>query len=224
MGNSLKKMKYTIIIATMYFHIKQLYQMLVVYNAMDCIGEILLVNNNEDSRFDFNLDKIRVIGTGVNQYVNPSWKLGATEAKYENIIIANDDILLKGDVETLFLYIADRLKGNSVFGPSKRCFAKYKVIRKLGCERARTASKYRMNYGYGVLMFTKRSTFLNTAIPDDFLVWYGDHLLFAYNQPWEFTGIEIETDMKGTTSKLDLSGFAEKEREAFTKLTVQNGK
>ena len=215
-------MKYSIIIPTMYFHLKQLYQMLVVYNSMDCIGEILLINNNKDERIDFNLDKIRVIGTGVNQYVNSSWKLGAMEAKYENIIIANDDILLKGDVETLFLYVADRLKGNSVFGPSKRCYAQYKVIRKLSCERAQTSSKFRMNYGYGVLMFMKRNTFLNTIIPDDFLVWYGDHILFACNTPWEFTGIEIETEMKGTTSKLDLNGFAIKEKRAFFKYLNDN--
>lgn len=206
----------------MYFHVKQLKQMLIVYNTMECIEEILIINNNKDRAVDFNMDKVRVIGTGDNMYVNPSWKYGVENAKCSNVILANDDITLMGDLSKLLKNVSFLLKEKMILGPNATCFPRYKSSPVLKFFPSSSGSKYVMNYGFGVFMIMKKETFLNTKIPDNFLVWYGDHVLYLKNTPWEFAGITIATFMAGTTSKLKLNRIKINERKEWHKYIKTN--
>jgi hypothetical protein len=218
-------MKFSVIIPTMYYHVEQLQAMLAVYNDMEIIGEILIINNSKERQVDFNLRKVRVIGDGVNKYVNPSWEYGVINAKCENVVIANDDITVTGNIPTLFEMISTFLKKGVVVGPSTICFPEYgKFLSESDTNKIRfkkqVINKRKITYGFGTFMFMKRNTFLNTAIPKDFLVWYGDHILCLRNEAWEFSGVTINTRMRGTTTKIPLHNRAILERKAFENLTA----
>lgn len=211
-------MKYSVIIPTMYFHVSKLQQMVALYDSIDLIGEILIVNNCKERAVVFTSDKVREIGNGINLFVNPSWKLGVAEAKYENVILSNDDIVVHGDLRQLLDTVGLFNLENKIIGPSKYCYTKYDAkVSSIKLSRVKTRSKREINYGFGVFMIMKKDLFINTPIPNDFLIWYGDHILFLKNEAWEFSGLVIETEMRGTTSKLNLNGFALKERLAFNK-------
>jgi hypothetical protein len=202
----------------MYYHVTQLANMIKVYNQIDCIGEILIINNNATLYTEFESKKIKTIGTGENMYVNPSWRFAAYVAKYDNLIIANDDITITGDLQFLLTNVGLILKDGVVFGPNKTCFPYYYAPSEIKFKPAITDNKFGINYGFGVFMLIKKKTFLKSEIPKDFLIWYGDHILFLKNDAWEFKGIRIDTSMRGTTSKLNLKRFAITERNAFNKL------
>lgn len=197
----------------MWFHVDKLYEMLTIYEDMSSVGEIIIINNNESEAPELNFDKVRLISKGENIYVNPSWRFGVEQAKYENIVLVNDDIILRGRLASLFNNIGDVLKEGIVFGAGSNCYKKKKFSWKIKLKPVKNKTK--MNYGYGVFMFMKKETFLNTKIHNNFLVWYGDTVLYMENTPWIFEGIEIITDMRGTTSKIDLEEIREKEYRAF---------
>lgn len=214
-------MKYSIIIPTMYFHTNQLGSMINMYNSLDCVGEILIINNNQDLHIQYDsYEKVRTIGTGKNLYVNPSWELGVKSAKFDNVILANDDITIKGNLNELLTLAAHLLREGVIFGPASSCYytTKFYKDRPLHFERAVTRDKYTINYGFGVFMLMKRSTFLNTSIDENFLIWFGDHILFLQNEAWHFEGIKIITSMQGTTSKLDLRQQKVIEQNTFRKI------
>jgi hypothetical protein len=215
-------MKYSVIIPTMYFHVGQLTSMLAVYERIVWIGEVLIINNNTEKQVDFNFSKVRVIGDGVNKYVNPSWKFGVENAKYENIVLANDDITITGNLEKLFFLSSFLIKPNIVLGPSVKCYPelnKFMNTEQIGLSKQKI-DKRKITYGFGVFMLMKKSTFQNTSIPDDFLIWYGDHILCLVNEAWEFSGLGIITSMRGTTSRINLKNQAILERNAFRNYKV----
>ena len=41
----------------MWFHIQQLNEMLNIYNSLDSVGEILIINNDETKRPELNFEK-----------------------------------------------------------------------------------------------------------------------------------------------------------------------
>lgn len=213
-------MSYSLIIPTMYYHVEQLDTMLTVYNALDLIGEILIINNCENQKVDFKQSKVQVIGDGINKFVNPSWKFGVESAKFEKVIIANDDITINGDLENLLEMGDYLLDVTRVLGPSEDCFSKSTNTNFVKLQKYKTKTPLHINYGYGVFMLMKKSVFLNTVIPDDFLIWYGDHLLKLQNEAWEFLGVSISTGMRGTTAKLNLKEQAMNERLAWKRFTA----
>jgi hypothetical protein len=214
-------MKYSVIIPTMYFHVGQLTSMLAVYERIVWIGEVLIINNNTEKQVDFNFSKVRVIGDGVNKYVNPSWKFGVENAKYENIVLANDDITINGNLSKLFYLTSFLLAPNIVIGASTRCYPEFAAnTENVKLHKQQVKNKKKITHGFGVFMMMKKSTFQNTNIPEDFLVWYGDHILCLVNEAWEFSGVDIITSMRGTTSRINLKNQAILERNAFRNYKV----
>jgi hypothetical protein len=214
-------MKYSVIIPTMYFHVGQLTSMLAVYERIMWIGEVLIINNNKEKQVDFNFSKVRVIGDGVNKYVNPSWKFGVENAKYENIVLANDDITINGNLSKLFYLTSFLLAPNIVIGASTRCYPEFAAnTENVKLHKQQVKNKKKITHGFGVFMMMKKSTFQNTNIPEDFLVWYGDHILCLVNEAWEFSGVDIITSMRGTTSRINLKNQAILERNAFRNYKV----
>jgi len=214
-------MKYSIIIPTMWFHVVKLQEMLAVYNSMNSVGEILIINNDDTKTPELNFSKVRLIGSGKNIYVNPSWKLGVQEAKFEKVALVNDDITIKGDINSLFTNVSYLLRKGVIVGVGANCYSENVEFKIKLIERPLT-NRTNMGYGFGVFMFLNKETFISTPIPDDILVWYGDHILYYKNTAWSFEGVQITTSMRGTTSKIDLRGFAMKEKRAFFKYLDAN--
>ncbi|MBU0973855.1 MAG: hypothetical protein KKC20_24670 [Proteobacteria bacterium] len=213
-----KAVQYTVIIPTMYFHNEKLQRMLDVYTANPLIYEILLVNNNKIPENNLSSLKLRKIGLGINLYVNPSWRLGASLADTENIILANDDILIKGDLEELLVKINEVGLEGKVFGPSANCYRSKGLYEgDIVIEAGKTP---KMNHGYGTFLILTKTTFLKTYIPKDIKVWFGDMILYEKWNAYTFKGVEIETAFAGTTSKIDLKGRMELEKRAYYKMKV----
>lgn len=199
----------------MWFHVRQLQEMLAIYDSINSVGEILLVNNDNTKTPELNYNKVRLIGDGKNIYVNKAWKLGVKEAKFDKVVLVNDDLTIQGDVNSLFELVSFLLKDGVIIGVGEKCYSG-KVSKIKFVERP-IENKKDMGWGFGVFMFLTKNTFLNTPIPDNILVWYGDHILYYSNKAWSFEGVNIITSMKGTTSKINLTGFAKREKLAFQK-------
>lgn len=212
--------QYTVIIPTMFYHPEQLQKMLDVYETIPSICEVLIVNNNKVLEIDLKGVKSRKIGLGINLFVNPSWRLGATVAKTENIILANDDMYVKGDIEKLLQAISKEKLEGKVFGPAATSFRQKGSLYK-GDLILEECHKRPFNYGFGVFMILTKTDYLKTICPKEIKVWYGDMILYNTLQPWNFKGIEIVTQFAGTTSKIDLRGVALKEKRLYTKLGWQ---
>lgn len=86
----------SIVIPTLQKSISTLELLLKTLNADDAVGEIIVIDNSLKG-LDIKLPKLRVITPLENLYVNPSWNLGVSEAKFEKIGLLNDDIAIPYD-------------------------------------------------------------------------------------------------------------------------------
>ena len=88
-----EKHKFSVIIPTLW-NTNFIYKLLDDLEESEYVGEIILIDNNNEYEKHINKDykKINLIKPKTNLYVNPSWNLGVSLAKYDNIAISNDDI------------------------------------------------------------------------------------------------------------------------------------
>ena len=158
------------------------------------VGEIIIINNSL-SPIQFNFPKVIVYTPSENIYVNPAWNLGVSMSKYNLICLCNDDINF--DVN-IFSLVCKKLERNdvSIIGPDSSCF-NYELLN----FKFKTKSSYVRNYGYGTLMFLKKSSYVK--IPDNLKIWCGDDFLFhsQKNRNYVFSGIKIFTEMSVTSNR-----------------------
>ncbi len=205
--------RFTIIIPSMFYHIPRLMKCVALYESTDLIAEVLIINNNKANQPDFSrFAKVKVLGDGNNLFVNPSWNLGVKQAKTAGIIIANDDIEIEGDLQATLKAVNLKLHKGMVFGPAKRCFTQ---LTDIGIEGEDLST---MSYGAGTFMILRKEDY--KPIPEQLKIWYGDRYHFDQMEMRMFTGIRIKTEMKGTTSKLDLQGVAAKEKQYYNTLEI----
>ena len=204
-------MKYTVIIPTMWLHPVLLETMVIKYNHHPLIEEILLVDNNRERRMNLDFLKVRVIGSGKNMFVNPAWNLAVKEAKTEGVIIANDDILI-GELDDAMMVIDQALRPGAVIFPHKTCF---KEFQKHPIGQPRIEPGDTPSYGFGTFMAVRRDTY--QIIPEGLQVWYGDHLQWDFTEPLFLKGVNIETDMRGTSRTLNLAGVSNREKQYYFK-------
>ena len=143
------------------------------------VGEILVIDNSDGklpSLTNVFLKKIKVIYSGPNIYVNPSWNLGVKEAKFENIILANDDLLLD-DITGLLTFISKNLHDRKVIGLNPNQEGPYSL-----------SGGHYIGRGWGRFIAIKKSFY--KPIPEELLVWYGDNLLALRNSPYNISGVK----------------------------------
>lgn len=202
---------YSIIIPTLWRsnRIRKLLQDLVLCKS---VGEVIIIDNNSSKR-NINLDgydKIKIIDTGKNQYVNPSWNLGVANAKYDFIALCNDDINFNTDIfEKL------KIKDNEIVGISTSCY------------ETREDSEYKLEectsrcFGFGCLMFFSKKSY--KPIPSRFKIWYGDDYLMNYfEKKYELSGLSIQTEMSSTSKSYEFYKIILQDEENYKKLI--NGK
>lgn len=169
--------------------------MLPQYEASPLVGEILLIDNiGFDYKWTFK--KIRVLNDGNNLFVNPSWNLGVREAKFDKIIIANDDIVFRFD--TVIEKVDEYLQVGMICGFSVNCFAQKRNGTPLVSKLQIIKHISKRAYGFGVFMILFKETYF--PIPDEFKVWYGDSILHAKHEAYLIEGINVITKMQQTTS------------------------
>jgi len=184
---------FSVIIPTMWKS-DYLLKMIEVYNNSEFISEVIIIDNEPESKMPIDSDKVSVYTKGENIYVNPAWNMGVSLAKTPFVIIANDDIFLDPkEFDELLVLCLNNLKDNVVIGPSMHCF-KQKGLVKDGLKIKKTEDNF--NYGFGTFMIMKRTSY--TIIPDDILIFHGDVIQHKTNDVYLFSGIEIDTPMSTT--------------------------
>ena len=178
------------------------------------VAEIVIINNSLDD-LNFNSDKVIIYTPKTNMFVNPSWNLGVSIAKGEYICLCNDDIDF--DTNVLEVICNKFSKSNvGVIGPSESCF---------NLELKQTSIKfkisYNINYGFGVLMFFKKESYV--LIPESLKIWCGDDFLFHSQSRKNYTisGMNIITDMSLTSGnkEFDFIKSCDLENYPFIKWT-----
>ena len=194
----------TIIIPTMWYHKDMLLAMLHEYHNCDLVTQILIINNREEGSIKVSGEKIKVIGTGENIFVNQAWNLGVSEAITDKVILANDDIWIKNVCTLIYKMNALMTKGK-VVGLSPESFA----MNGVSTNPDRVTG---MTYGFGVFMGISKASY--QVIPKEFKVWYGDAIQWVNNKAITITQ-GVYTEMGGTSKKLDLTKERKAERIAW---------
>lgn len=151
----------------------------------------VIVLNNAEAPLHWDSDRVRVIHSAANLYVNPSWNLGASLAAGDILAIVNDDI----DFDTTFLSYATRLLDRRRIGivaPSEQAFDSPP-------SRWRARRTLSRGWGFGTLMVLRRGDYL--PIPGG-KVFYGDDWMFwSQRHPSVVVdGFAIQTEMSTTSA------------------------
>jgi hypothetical protein len=168
---------FSVIIPTMGMADEEFTNMLQRYDACDFVGEILIIDNTGSGYLNnIALHKTRVIYSGKNIFVNPAWNLGVSQAKYENIILANDDLLLD-DITGLLAFISENLDYDMVLGLNPDQNGPYRI----------SGGDF-IGKGWGRFIAIKKGSY--RPIMDDLKVWYGDNLLTMRNVANSISGVK----------------------------------
>lgn len=180
------------------------------YRRVPFIKEVIIIKNHNG--FDTSaMEKdpfIRILNNGTNLFVNPSWNLGVAEARYENIILANDDIYIP-NISRVVPALEYELEPGKIIGASRNCFEQKRE--RPPCELAIHKAE-RQTYGFGVFMAMKKQSY--KQIPNELKVWYGDTILFDSLDPYVIE-TEIKTSMQSTTKTMDLRVQRQAERKFY---------
>lgn len=138
------------------------------YVLSNIIDEIIIIDNNPSNKLNIpkNNHKIKILTKNKNIFVNPSWNWGVSESKNENILLINDDLIIK-NIDNILEKILE---------------TDYDLIgldfNNLNTNKGIIIKDHRggMTKGFGCFMFIKKSKY--TPIPDELKIWYGDKILF----------------------------------------------
>lgn len=190
------------------------------------IGEVIIIDNDPLRRPDhkvFNHEKIKILTTDKNIFVNPAWNWGVREAQYEKIAIANDDIIFDVRVfNKIYDYITPEL---GVAGLSVLPNDMHKVD---GVIRVKELSPGEITFGFAMLMFIHKQSW--SDIPNDLIMYFGDNYIFD-NSIWNFKKVYLIKDILyhspyGHTGKefveLMRSMF-DREKEIYANIIIAKG-
>lgn len=180
-----------------------------VFNTSACVDEIIIIDNNSHSSLDLStFSKVIHIKNENNLYVNPSWNLGVKLSKNENIIIANDDLVIK-NIDDILLH--SDINDYDLIGLD------YKNINK-GNGVVIKNSNINMEKGFGCFIVTKKSKYIN--IPEEIKIWYGDVFLFnSIKNKAIFSCDDIDIQLSETVLKINnLHTILDNDKELFSKI------
>jgi len=137
-------------------------------SKIDSVGEIILIDNDISKNMDLShISKIVHIKEPKNAYSIPSWNKGVSLAKYDKLLILNDDVETDWDIINQVNEYITPDKG--LIGSGVSCW-QYKggnpELHPIGRRQA----------CYACLFFVHKDAYL--PIPDGMKVWYGDDWLF----------------------------------------------
>lgn len=144
------------------------------------VGEVVIINNSvENTPNDLILyhDKVRMFNQENNIYVNPAWNLGVEKASYDQLCIANDDIVFD-------MKLFDRLKyevtpENGAFGMvcgEPQFNQPLLTDGTLDITKCDTPYNYQTHFGFGQLMFVHKSNW--TPIIPGLNIYWGDNYIY----------------------------------------------
>ena len=153
---------------------------------LDTVDDIILINNDvektphEDLRLT---SKVKVINCDQNLYVNPSWNLGVSLAKNDNICIINDDVMVDFKVFIVMDHFMTHNKdffGLGGIHPGDKYYNHIPFVNGqidlIPWRDDFHNSSAGMRFGLGTLFFISKSNWVD--IPDGLDFYYGDDWAF----------------------------------------------
>lgn len=192
-----KKEYFSVIIPTMW-NSNRTEKLLKDLNECELIDEIVIIDNNPKHKIQLNnLEKIKIITTKENIYVNPAWNLGVKNSKNNLICLCNDDINF--DVNDVFNFIHKNTENLGCIGVHPNSYKTKNELNKLS-EGYHTGGG-----GWGCLIFCKKENWIE--IPNNLKIGYGDDWIAITNKPhYSLTTKEnIITEMSTTSSKKEFN-------------------
>ena len=176
-------------------------------NDVKSVGEIILIDNTNNP-YEVNIEKVRHIKEGKNTYVNPAWNKGVSLAKWDKIIILNDDIWFDWNIlDIMYEFITEEV---GVVGMDEQ---NYNIKESSGLGMISTQNR---EGGFGCCMFMHKSNY--NPIAEQMLIWGGDDWLFVDNrnkgkQNYKLIGLKIEgyLSLTADTKNADLYRIMEED-------------
>lgn len=175
------------------------------------VGEVILINNC-GTPVNLVNNKLKVVNLQENIFVNPAWNLGVELAKFENIALVNDDIILPNNI---FGKIGN-LEEYGITGCGSYIPMDHKTY------EVRLASidlASERNYNFGVFMVFKKYRYI--PIPNEIKIWYGDDWLFYHNKNNGTLSIPIKVQDSTTSSLCEFNNQKQLDR-AGLQSTITN--
>jgi len=187
---------YSVIIPTMW-KCDRFQQTLRELSANELVGEIILIDNTSND-LKVELPKLIHILEGKNTYVTAPWNKGALMAKYDKLLILNDDIWMDWQIlNTLYDFITPEI---GLIGLDETPYNTYPSL-SFGLEPIE-----RRNGGWGCAIFVHKENF--TPIPEEMKIWGQDDWLFVKarnrrKQNYKLVGYRIDGELSVTNNLLD---------------------
>lgn len=196
---------FSVIIPTMWRSVRILGMLHRLYRS-EYVDEIIIIDNDKDSRLFFSNKKTRILEQEENIFVNPAWNLGIKEAKNENICILNDDVTF--DVDDVFKAASQVLSDN----PSS-CLGVHPVSYKGYKDEVKIAEGSSIGSGWGCCIFLNKENWVD--IPDQIKIWFGDNWIVQNHEKSFSAAFQISTEMSTTSNSEELSGVVKKDTEEW---------
>lgn len=195
---------FSVIIPTLWKS-KRIFKLLDDLKTSKKVNEIIIINNDDSKKPNFNFEDIRIITPEQNIYVNPSWNLGVKESKNNYICLCNDDINFNPKI---FSYLKPR--NDSIIGIDESCYNLKQD------EDFKLKTKTKMNHGFGCLMFLNKQSY--KVIPEFLKIYFGDDYLFQLNQNrYALNGLKIDTEMSSSSNIPNYYNITQEDRVNFNK-------
>jgi len=176
----------------------------------DLIGEIIIIDNDilNTNKEIISYEKIKYHPQEKNIFVNPSWNLGVSKSKFENILILNDDILLSFDFLTNL-----KLEHNTIIGTDFSCYkSENKTFNLQNAEKR--------DWGWGCLLIFKKESWIN--IPDEMKIWCGDDFIFdRFENRRKIIGLPINTKMSTTSDMKEFDSIKSNDLKIYNEKYVK---
>lgn len=186
---------YSVVIPTIWRNFRVI-DLIEQYNDCPLVSEILLIDNMPEKKVEMPYyEKVKVIHSGENLYVNPSWNLGVEVAENEDIIISNDDISF--DVNSVLEFMKDQEYGCTGVHPIS-----------INSEDELPIEIYDGDYighGWGVLLFVKKSKY--QPIPSELKIWFGDNYIANTCHPNKSVLMNLYTEMSSSSKSEEFMGI-----------------
>ena len=161
------------------------------------VGEIILIDNTSND-LKIELPKLVHILEGKNTYINPAWNKGVSLAKYDKLLILNDDLWFDWNIlSTLEEHITEEI---GLIGMAEENFDN--PLNEFGLEPIN-----HRNGGFACAFFIHKNNWID--IPLEMKLWGGDDWLFVKNrqngkQNYKIVGFKLEGEVSGTLENVDL--------------------
>lgn len=190
-------------------------QVMSVINGLleqEMIGELIIIDNSEGVDIPYKIlenPKITYLKELQNIYVNPSWNKGVGVAKYEKLLIVNDDVETDWSfVNTLDEYItSDR----GMIGAGVSCWQYNNNTEDGGV----VPIGNRPNC-YGCVFAIHKESYV--PIPNDLLIHYGDDWLFTKSgkQNWEIINWKMSGESEQTSGLAEFNPIKQMDKHLWT--------